>query len=247
MFPWEFRDKPRDECGVFGIYAPGNSVALKTYYGLIALQHRGEESAGMAISDGIEIKLHKKMGLVTEVFSKDLIETLKGNVAIGHVRYSTSGDSSEANAQPLVYKGEQGSFAVAHNGNITNVCQLKKRFAQTRVARPINLDSEVFLSFIAHYRNLPLKKLLELYLNEISGSYSLVMMTENSLIGLRDPYGMRPLCLGKLKGSEFGYILASETCAIGVAGGRCNSRTKGSDSGRFSCPGNHKPPYCPNA
>jgi amidophosphoribosyltransferase len=219
MSPWEFHDKPRDECGVFGIYDPGNSVALKVYFGLNALQHRGEESAGIAVSDGMKITVHKKMGLVTEVFSRDLLSTLKGNLAIGHVRYSTCGDSSEANAQPLVYKDDKVSVAVAHNGNLTNVLQLKKRFAPTRLAGKITSDSEIFLRFIAHYRNIPLKKLLELYLNEISGSYSLVMMTENSLIGLRDPYGMRPLCLGKLKGPESGYVLASETCAVEAVGG----------------------------
>ncbi|WP_088227260.1 amidophosphoribosyltransferase [Desulfosporosinus sp. FKB] len=219
MCPWEFYDKPRDECGVFGIYAPGDSVALKVYLGLNALQHRGEESAGMAVSDELKIQVHKKMGLVTEVFSRDLLSKLKGNVAIGHVRYSTSGDSSEANAQPLVYTDDKGSIAVAHNGNITNVHKLEKKFTLTKISGSINSDSEIFLRFISHYRNLSLQKLLELYLNEISGSYSLVMMTENSLIGLRDPFGMRPLCLGKLKGSESGYILASETCAIGAAGG----------------------------
>ncbi|KLU64803.1 amidophosphoribosyltransferase precursor [Desulfosporosinus acididurans] len=219
MFPWELHDKPRDECGVFGIYAPGKSVALKTYYGLIALQHRGEESAGIAVSDGKELRLHKKMGLVTEVFNKDLIENLKGNAAIGHVRYSTSCDSSEANAQPLVYKDERGSIAVAHNGNITNASQLNKRLAPAGATKSLKLDSAVFLSFIEHYRNLPLKKLLERYLNDISGSYSLIMLTENSLIGLRDPHGMRPLCLGKMKNSEVGYMIASETCAIEAANG----------------------------
>ncbi|AET68195.1 amidophosphoribosyltransferase [Desulfosporosinus orientis DSM 765] len=219
MCPWEFHDKPRDECGVLGIYAPGNSVSLKAYYGLNALQHRGEESAGIAVSDGKQIRVHKKMGLVAEVFNKDILSALKGNLAIGHVRYSTSGDSSEVNAQPLLYKDDKGSVAVAHNGNITNARQLKKRLAQTRTSGYTNLDSEIFLRLLAYYRNLSLEKLLELFLKEISGSYSLVIMTENSLIGLRDPYGMRPLCLGKLKEMESGYILASETCALRAVGG----------------------------
>lgn len=219
MCPWEFHDKPRDECGVLGIYAPGRSVALQAYYGLNALQHRGEESAGLAVADGKQIRVHKKMGLVTEVFSNDVLAELEGNMAVGHVRYSTGGDSSEANAQPLVYQDDKGSVAVAHNGNITNVRQLQKRFAQTRSAGPLNLDSEIFLRLLAHYRNLPLEKLLKLFLKEIAGAYSLVMLTENRLIGLRDPYGMRPLCLGKLNEPESGYLLASETCALKAAGG----------------------------
>lgn len=219
MCPWEFHDKPRDECGVLGIYAPGKNVALQAYYGLNALQHRGEESAGLAVADGKQIRVHKKMGLVTEVFSNDVLAELKGNMAVGHVRYSTGGDSSEANAQPLVYQDDKGSVAVAHNGNLTNVRQLQKRFAQTRSSGPLNLDSEIFLRLLAHYRNLPLEKLLKLFLKEIAGSYSLVMLTKNRLIGLRDPYGMRPLCLGKLNEPESGYLLASETCALRAAGG----------------------------
>lgn len=219
MFLDESNDKPRDECGVFGIYSPGDEVGFKTYFGLNALQHRGEESAGIAISDGTEIHLHKKMGLVTDVFNENLLCTLKGDIAIGHVRYSTSGDSTEANAQPLVYRDYRGSVALAHNGNLTNVSLLKKRLEPTRLSEEISTDSEIFFRFMAKYRQLPLEKILELCMSEISGSFSLVVMTKNSLIGLRDPYGMRPLCLGKLKGTKSGYVLASETCAVETVGG----------------------------
>lgn len=209
-------DKPRDECGVFGIYAPGLDVATLTYYGLYALQHRGQESAGIAVSNGKYIELHKNMGLVAEVFSEENLAKLKGDIAIGHVRYSTTGSASLANAQPLAFRYLRGMVALAHNGNLTNANDLRYSLGTTGSVFQSTSDTEVIVNLIARYGQNPIEEALMKCMIDIKGAYSLVVMTEDKLLAVRDPYGVRPLCLGKLENE--GYVVASESCALDTIG-----------------------------
>lgn len=208
-------DKMEEACGVFGIYAPGKDVARLTYYGLYALQHRGQESAGIAVSDGLRITLHKDMGLVSEVFTEETLCKLKGYSAIGHVRYSTTGSSIAINAQPLVCHYVQGSLAVAHNGNLTNANELREKLAANGSVFQSTIDSELIVNLIARYGQGTVEEALMKCMIDIKGSYSLVVLTEDKVVGVRDPYGNKPLCLGKL-GEH--YVIASETCALDVLG-----------------------------
>lgn len=208
-------DKVKDECGVFGIYAPGMEVAKLTYYGLYALQHRGQESAGIATSDGKDIRLHKNMGLVTEVFAEEVLEKLHGNIAIGHVRYSTTGSSLLANAQPLSFRYLRGQVALAHNGNLTNAHELRDSLGAAGSVFQSTTDSEVIVNLIARYGQNPIEEALMKCMIDIKGAYSLLVMTKDKLIGVRDPFGVRPLCIGKL---DEGYVLASESCALDTVG-----------------------------
>ncbi|MGF7186072.1 amidophosphoribosyltransferase [Desulfitispora alkaliphila] len=207
--------RPTEECGVFGIYGPNEEVARETYFGLYALQHRGQESAGIAISNGTEIELHKDMGLVSEVFDNDVIDTLKGDLAIGHVRYSTDNANLHVNAQPLVFRYYQGMLALAHNGNLTNADSLRRTLTATGSVFQTSTDSEVIVNLIAKYGQSSIEESLMKCMIDIKGAYALVVMTENKLIGVRDPYGVRPLCIGKLNDA---YIISSETCALDTIG-----------------------------
>ncbi len=208
-------DKPREECGVFGIYAPGCDVAGLSYYGLYALQHRGQESAGIAVADGIRVQLYKGMGLVPDVFSADQLSQLKGNAAIGHVRYSTTGASHAVNAQPLLFRYAEGMLALAHNGNLTNVTELRSQLMASGAVFQSSTDSEVIVNVIARSYRGDLKDALTKCMIDVKGAYSLVILTEHKLIALRDPNGFRPLCLGKL---DNGYVVASESAALGAVG-----------------------------
>jgi len=208
-------DKPREECGVFGIYAPGRDVARLSYYGLYALQHRGQESAGIAIADGKRVQLHKGMGLVAEVFYGDQLNQLKGHLAIGHVRYSTTGASHAVNAQPLLFRYAEGLLALAHNGNLTNVTELRSQLMASGAVFQSSTDSEVIVNVIARSNHGDLIDALTKCMIDVKGAYSLVLLTENKLIALRDPNGFRPLCLGKL---DDGYVVASESAALGIVG-----------------------------
>lgn len=210
-------DKRREECGLFGVYAPGLDVAQLTFFGLFALQHRGQESAGMAVSDGREVSLYKNMGLVTEVFNDEVLARYRGHLAIGHVRYSTTGASTLVNAQPLVFRYLHGTVALAHNGNLTNAAALRQMLAATGSVFQSTTDSEVIVNLLARYGQNTLEEALLKCLIDLKGAYSLLVMTEDRLIGLRDPHGIRPLCLGELKG---GYVLASESCALDTVGAR---------------------------
>lgn len=210
-------NKPREECGLFGVYAPGLDVAQLTFFGLFALQHRGQESAGMAVSDGREVSLYKNMGLVTEVFNDEVLARYRGHLAIGHVRYSTTGASTLVNAQPLVFRYLHGTVALAHNGNLTNAAALRQMLAATGSVFQSTTDSEVIVNLLARYGQNTLEEALLKCLIDLKGAYSLLVMTEDRLIGLRDPHGIRPLCLGELKG---GYVLASESCALDTVGAR---------------------------
>ncbi|MEL1134745.1 amidophosphoribosyltransferase [Desulfitobacterium sp. THU1] len=213
--PWD--DKPNEECGVFGIYAPEQEVARLTYYALYALQHRGQESAGIAVSDGRTIQVHKGMGLVSEVFSERVLVELnsKGKMAIGHVRYSTTGSSLLANAQPLVVHYQKGMMALAHNGNLTNAAELREELVKDGAVFQTTVDTEVIVLLIARYYRSSLEDALVKTMLDLQGAYSLVIAADNKIMGVRDPYGVRPLCIGQLEGR---YCLASESCALDTIG-----------------------------
>jgi amidophosphoribosyltransferase len=203
-------------CGIFGITDNKNASRL-AYVGLFTLQHRGQESAGMVTDAGEQLRQYNGMGLVNEVFTKNALESLGGRSAIGHVRYSTTGSSHIKNAQPLVLNSCLGQVAVAHNGNLTNADRLKESLQKSGAIFQSSSDTEVILHLAARYRGATLEDTLAKNLPKLAGAYSFLFMTPGKVIGARDPYGYRPLVLGKLGKS---YILASETCAIDVAGGR---------------------------
>ncbi len=212
--------RPRHYCGLFGIYGHPNAAEL-TYYGLYALQHRGQESAGITASDGIDLRTYKGMGLVGQVFDKNILRSLPGPLAIGHVRYSTTGSSNIKNAQPLVVDCARGQIAIGHNGNLTNASRLRAELEEQGSIFQTTVDSEIILHLLAQPSKDDRAHSLEAVMRKIQGAYSLVIMGEDELIGVRDPFGFRPLVLGKLAapkedGSEGGvaYVLASETCAL---------------------------------
>lgn len=210
-------DKLKEACGVFGIYSSHEDAALSrtVYYGLYALQHRGQESAGIAATSGKGIDYHKGLGLVSEVFDDGILDKLKGHIAIGHVRYSTTGSNTLINAQPLVVKYKNGSLAVAHNGNLVNALEIRKELEEDGAIFQTTVDSEVIAFLIAREPSGDIVKAARSCMKKIKGSYALIIMTEDSLIGIRDSKGIRPLCLGKYNGS---HVLASETCALDTVG-----------------------------
>jgi amidophosphoribosyltransferase len=208
-------DKLKEECGVFGIYSRQEDVSLYTYWGLYALQHRGQESAGIAVTDGSWMDVHRGMGLVNEVFRHQLPKMDNQYIAIGHVRYSTTGSSLLANTQPLMVTYAGGHISLAHNGNLTNARELRSELEQTGSVFQTSIDSEVFVNLIARSRNHTIEEKIMDSLNKIQGAYCLVLMTEDKLVGVRDPHGFRPLCLGKL---GEGWVLASESCALDTVG-----------------------------
>lgn len=212
-------DKLKDECGVFGILMNNPSSATEaartTFYGLYALQHRGQESAGIAVSDGHKIDLHKGMGLVSNVVKSQNIEQLQGNVAIGHVRYSTTGGSALVNSQPLVFHYLKGMVALAHNGNLTNTLELKKRLETYGSVFQTTTDTEIIANLIARYSQDTLEDALAKAMIDVKGAFALLIMTEDRLVGVRDKMGIRPLCIGKLNGD---YVLASESAALDTVG-----------------------------
>lgn len=217
-----YMDKLNEECGVMGVYDfDGHDVASDIYYGLFALQHRGQESCGIAVSDtkGQQRKVdsHKDMGLVNEVFNPDNLGKLKGDIGVGHVRYSTAGASTRENAQPLVLNYVKGTLGMAHNGNLINAAELRRELEYTGAIFQTTIDSEVIAYHIARER-LKSKTVEEAVLRaarKIKGAYALVVMSPRKLIGARDPFGFKPLCIGK-RGSA--YFLASETCALETIG-----------------------------
>ena len=212
------QDKFREECGVFGILDTSSqnpNASLMTYYGLFALQHRGQESCGIAYSDGETVEFKKDMGLVSEVFSRDVLDEMGGFAAIGHVRYSTKGDSKRINAQPISVNYKLGTIAVAHNGTLVNAEVVRELMEDGGVIFQTDSDSEVILNLIARSAKRGFKTAVKEAMQAVKGSYAIVMLTEDSLIGARDPYGIRPLCLGK-KGDQ--YLLASESCAFDAVG-----------------------------
>ncbi len=210
-------DKLHEECGVVGVYINKPEITSQLiYYGLFALQHRGQESAGIAIHTGNKIEFHKDMGLVADVLTQKVIDRLSGNIAIGHDMYSTSGESEKQNAQPLVIRYREGSLALAHNGNLVNANSLRAILENEGVIFQTTTDSEVVANLISRHYKGSIVKAIQTITEVVKGAYAFVIMTENELIGVRDNYGLRPLCLGK---REDGYLLASESCGITAMGG----------------------------
>lgn len=203
-------DQMREACGVFGIYAPGLDVARLTFYGLYALQHRGQESAGICTADGERLRLRTGMGLVSQVFDEDTLEPLHGIAAIGHTRYSTMGSSHFRNAQPLLMQGPDGELALGHNGNVVNASQIREGMERDGHTFETSTDSEIIGKYLLNLSGSWAER-FAIVMRVFSGAYSLVLLTADSMMAARDPLGVRPLCIGKIDG---GFVFASETCAL---------------------------------
>ncbi len=216
--PFEF-DKPREECGVFAVHlTEPTDVAALCHLGLFALQHRGQESCGICISNGEEIRIEKDMGLVSEVFTEARLDTLRfvgTHTGIGHTRYSTTGSSLRFNAQPLTVRSNKGLLALAHNGNFTNARALRHQMLDEGAVFQTTNDSEVMINLIARYSHLSLEDATARTMGELEGGFSVVIMDKNKILGLRDRNGVRPLVIGELDG---GYVFASEPSALHVIG-----------------------------
>lgn len=213
-------DKQEEACGVFGIYAPEEDVAKLTYFGLYALQHRGQESAGIATFEGEKVYLHKEMGLVSQVFNESILQQMPGSLAVGHTRYSTTGSSRVANAQPAVLETRLGTLALAHNGNLVNTPQLREELLQQQCNLITTTDSELIAFAITLEINSG-KDWLEgaiAALQHCQGAFSLVIGTPSGIMGARDPNGIRPLVIGTLGSNPYRYVLASETCGLDIIG-----------------------------
>lgn len=206
-----------EECGVFAIYDPDGGCAQSAYYGLYALQHRGQESCGIAVNNNRDIYYHKDMGLVNEVFTQEIIDRLKGTMAVGHVRYSTTGESMRENAQPLVLRYVKGNIALAHNGNLVNKPELMDELSKTGAIFQTTTDTETVAYMIARERLTcgSVEKAVERTVGKLIGAFSLIVMSPRKLIAARDPWGFRPLCMGKLGKA---IVFASETCALDSIG-----------------------------
>ncbi len=223
-FELEYTEDLHEECGVFGVYDfDGNDVSSTIYYGLFALQHRGQESCGIAVSDTNgpkgKVDSYKDMGLVNEVFNENRVDTLHGNLGVGHVRYSTAGSSTRENAQPLVLNYVKGTLGLAHNGNLINAQELREELSYTGAIFQTTIDSEVIAYHIARERlkTHSVEEAVANAMKKIKGAYSLIVMSPRKLIGARDVLGFKPLCIGKRDNT---YIIASETCALDAVGAK---------------------------
>lgn len=222
-----FEDKPKEECGVFGIYAPGREVARLTFFGLYALQHRGQESAGIATCGGQRAHIHKGIGLVSQVFNEDNLSGLDGHIAIGHNRYSTTGGLHIRNAQPYLIETISGPLGVAHNGNLTNALQLRHMLLERGVGLSSTADTEIITQMLAAPPDVwgienhdtdtsdPWLPRIRTMMQLLEGAYSLAILTRDAIYAVRDAHGLRPLAIGKL---PEGYVIASESCAFGTIG-----------------------------
>jgi amidophosphoribosyltransferase len=208
-------DKPHEECGVFGIYAPGEDVARLTFFGLYALQHRGQESAGIATSDGEHLSIRTRIGLVSQAFTEDDLKLLPGHIAVGHARYSTQGSSNARNAGPMVAQTPLGPVAVAHNGNLTNALMLREELEETGERFVTTTDSEILTRLIAVTPGITLAEKVRRAMARMVGAYSLCILGSDRMLAVRDPLGVRPLCIGQLSGH---WIIASESCALMTIG-----------------------------
>ena len=208
-------DQMREACGVFGVFAPDLDVSRLTFYGLYALQHRGQESAGICTSDGARLRLRTGMGLVSQVFDESSLSPLNGIAAIGHTRYSTTGASRARNAQPLLLQGVEGELALGHNGNVVNAGQIREGMEREGHAFHTSTDSEVIGKYLLATPGSWGDRFAQM-MRTFSGAYSLVILTPDRLMAARDPRGVRPLCLGRIDG---GYVVASESCALDHIGG----------------------------
>ncbi len=198
-------------CGVFGVYAPGEDVARLTFFALFALQHRGQESAGIATTDGKRLHVYARMGLVSQVFDEDSLSRLKGDIAIGHNRYSTRGSSRVTNAQPIIVGDGENALAIAHNGNIVNAEHLYQELCDMGYTFHTSTDTEVIANLILSSPEKSWVDRIKYAMHRLQGAYSLAIMTNHTLYGVRDPFGVRPLCLGAING---GWVIASESCAL---------------------------------
>jgi len=208
------RDGPRDECGVFGVYAPGRDVARLAYFGLYALQHRGQESAGIATCEGGHITTLREAGLVSQVFDEGKLRALEGDMAIGHVRYSTTGGGSWENSQP-VWRDDGREVALAHNGNLTNAVELYNELRERGLSFRGTSDSEIMAALLSVEEARPIENAVQAVMPRLEGAYSTVVMTKRAVVAFRDPHGVRPLALGKLADR---YVIASESCAFDIIG-----------------------------
>lgn len=204
----------KEECGVFGVYAPGEDAARLAYFALFSLQHRGQESVGITSSDGKKLHILKGMGLVSQVFDEPALETLSGDISIGHNRYSTTGTSKEENASPIIKDSDLGPFALAHNGNLVNSKELKKGL-DNKFEFATTTDSEIMAFLIANSKKKTFEERIQDVIGKLKGAYSITLLTKKALYAFRDPNGFRPLSLAKYNG---GYAVASETCAFGTIG-----------------------------
>ncbi|HXW51577.1 MAG TPA: amidophosphoribosyltransferase [Candidatus Acidoferrales bacterium] len=212
--PTGSEDAVHDACGVCGIFAPGEDVARPTYFALYALQHRGQESAGIAVSDGTDLRVHKQMGLLSQIFTEEILATLPGYLSVGHTRYSTTGSSVVYNAQPLLATSSLGAFALAHNGNLVNTEALRRQLPPGD-AETAESDSDVIAKLIAMLDHGDMEERIADVMRRCIGAFSIVLATERQLFGFRDPWGVRPLCVGRY---GEGWMLASESCALNTVG-----------------------------
>ncbi|MFZ4657083.1 MAG: amidophosphoribosyltransferase [Caldilineaceae bacterium] len=210
-------DKLHEECGIFGIYAPGRDVARHTFFALYALQHRGQEGAGIVTCDGRTAHIHKGMGLVSQVFNEENLSHLKGDWAIGHNRYSTTGSSKLRNTQPYLLETLYGPLALGHNGNLINAPQLRRELLERGVGLTTSTDSEVLIHLLSGAGSTDWLTRIRILMARAEGAYALVILTKDAVYGVRDPWGLRPLVLGQVDG---GYAIASENCAFATIGGR---------------------------
>ena len=204
-------DHAREACGVVGVYAPAEDVARVAFFGLYALQHRGQESVGIATGDGEQIRVRTQMGLVAQTFQEDDLLGLPGHLAIGHTRYSTSGTSNLRNAQPILSRSPTVHLALAHNGNVVNALEIKEELEEWGCTFSSTSDSELIAHLISNAPATTWEDRIAYCMRRVQGAYSLTIMTKDALLGVRDPLGVRPLCIGKLNG---GWVIASETCAL---------------------------------
>jgi amidophosphoribosyltransferase len=210
-------DDLHEECGVFGIFAPGCDVARFTYFAIYALQHRGQEAAGIVTSDGRIAHVHKGIGLVSQIFNEDNLGHLDGHMAIGHTRYSTTGSSRLRNTQPYILETLDGPLAIGHNGNLINAPQLRRDLLERGVGLSTSTDSELIIHLLARTRGSSWISRFRQLMAQLEGAYTLIILTSDGIFGIRDPWGLRPLVLGELEG---GYALASESCAFSTIGAK---------------------------
>ena len=209
-------DHPNEECGVVAAYVPGGEASRLAFFGLFALQHRGQESAGIAASNGSGINVHSEMGLVSQIFREPDFYPLSGDFAIGHTRYSTTGSSQLCNAQPILVQGHHGQVALASNGNLTNALQLRDHLQQSwNCTFTSTTDTEVFAYLLANANGSTWEERFFHCMRQVEGAYSVVSLTKDTLLAARDPLGIRPLCLGRLND---GWVVASESCALDHVG-----------------------------
>src|SRR5579872_520620 len=219
-------------CGITGVYAPGQDAARLAFFALYALQHRGQESAGIACADGGTIRSHKEMGLIGAIFDEDILGELTGHIAVGHTRYSTTGSSIVVNAQPLLEQTELGDFAFAHNGNLTNTDELREMLSPSTTLQATS-DSEVMAKLIVEAGGTMLER-IKAVLERARGAYSIVLCTKDEVYAFRDPWGVRPLCLGRY---GEGWVVASESCALQTIGATYEREIQAGEIVRISANG----------